>query len=85
MAAGAGWYAPPVHISLFPDGELLFIGVARSTESPFEPHEEAKISFAMSPTPIGELVPPEVKVAELDVPYDLDEQMFFHPAAVCNR
>ena len=48
-----GWYAAPIHAALLPDGQILFIGSARSTEDPDAPHEAKSHSFTMTPTPLG--------------------------------
>ena len=65
-----GWYAAPIHATLMPDGKVLFIGSARSTEDPEAPNESEGFIFTMAPTPVGLPVPAETTVLPMAVPYD---------------
>jgi len=75
-----GRYVAPVHATLLPSGEIVFVGYAKTTEGPGG--EQTKYAWKIAPTPHGEPVPSELIVDELAVPYDADPLLVEGPALV---
>ncbi|MEM7307470.1 MAG: galactose oxidase early set domain-containing protein [Planctomycetota bacterium] len=72
-----GRYGAAVHATLMPDGSILFIGYTRPTEVYEEQEDAQKLTFTMTPTPLGEPLPTDAIVEGQPVPYEIDEAFVF--------